>query len=333
MVTEYRGPGNGFRSFLSTMQSVTGVKAMNFSNLSGWCFARMVAPNLAIYKAVTLVGLLWVPLWLLVITIIFFLIRFCCQLCGRLLQRRYLKVYMAMTLYLSLTRITSMCLTPFQCFNADRPRHLLDTRIVCDGDHSTWQWIGVAGFIIYSCGIPLGFLGLMTWSKRRDQLAIPDVQAMVAFLQSGLEPRLHQFECIFMFRKVLFLLVMYLAGESAASTVVKCYCIMAVVGLFWLIHVTFSPYANRAYFLLDKIEGASLMAVFATLIGQIGLWSSADPITLKNHPIYGQAVKLCVYVGVIGCHVLFLLLVIWGFLRRLVLKYFIWGPAQRFLGQ
>jgi len=61
MVTEYRGPGKGFRSFLSTMQSVTGVNAMNFSNLSGWCFARMVAPNLAIYKAVTLVGLLWVP--------------------------------------------------------------------------------------------------------------------------------------------------------------------------------------------------------------------------------------------------------------------------------
>jgi len=55
MVTEYRGPGNGFRSFLSTMQSVTGVNAMNFSNLSGWCFARMVAPNLAIYKAGTLV--------------------------------------------------------------------------------------------------------------------------------------------------------------------------------------------------------------------------------------------------------------------------------------
>jgi len=172
-----------------------------------------------------------------------------------------------------------MCLTPFQCFNADRPRHLLDTRIVCDGDHSTWQWIGVAGFIIYSCGIPLGFLGLMTWSKRRDQLAIPDVQAMVAFLQSGLEPRLHQFECIFMFRKVLFLLILYLVGESAASKIARCYCLMAVAGLFLLIHVTFSPYDNWAYFLLDKIEGASLMAVFATLIGQIGLWSAADPIT------------------------------------------------------
>jgi len=335
-LTEYDGmPGaDSCKRFLRTFQIIVGLTSLDFSNLSAWCFTKHAAPRIAVYKAATLIGILWIPLWLLMDLLFFFAVKWIYLFMGWVPpQRRFLKALIAMTLYVSLSRIPSLLLIPFRCYEADESRHLLDTNVKCDTqDHQLWQGIGFAGFMIFSAGIPLFFLRLMFHYKRRDEMNEPDVQAMLGFLQSGLEPQLHYFECIFMCRKALFHLVQYLPGHSIKSQVVQCYALMVISGFFLIIHIQYRPYDNRAYFLLDKIEGASVLAIFLTVAGQIGLWSTDREDIREQHPLFRRAVVVFVYGAVLGCHALFIIYVFWGCLRQSVVRWCTCWPIQWFLG-
>merc|ERR1719353_428525 len=156
---------------------------------------------------------------------------------------------------------------------------MMDTTLDCQSsEHYFWSLLGLSGFVFYSLGIPLAVGALLWRYKKTDSLQKKKTINTLGFLYSGFEPQHYYFEAVFMLRKVLYQLVILIpplaASKMEDDKLIKCMSMLVLAVIFLAIHMTCEPYDNRAYFTLDRIEGAALWAVLVTLLVQTWLYIS-----------------------------------------------------------
>lgn len=266
--------------WFSLMQVVFGVIPSEPASLAAACLFRRVAPGLGASRAATLLGIFMMPIFLLAVLCGFYLCKAICSFRGRPHPKRSaLVTVLVITVFVIHPRVTRLCLQTFVCRYFDVPRLLEQTDILCESsEHIGWQVVGFFGFLICSCGVPIG-LGLMlrTHSKA-NTLYEAETISMLGFLFNGFEETQYYTESWFMLRKALFQAVVLIPGLSATdpgtSAAVQNTSLLALSIACLALHMASEPFDNRGYCALDHIETAMLWAVVVTCLAQTWLYVS-----------------------------------------------------------
>jgi len=180
---------------------------------------------------------------------------------------------------------------------------------------------GGAGIIVFSFGIPLALILLLRRLNSRDSLRHASVARMLGFLSAGFEPRYYYFESFYMIRKLLFQIIPvagWLKGRDANATGrLQNGAAAFLAAISCSFHLAFTPYDNRGYFILDRIEQASLQAVIITAFVQ--LWALDTEDALEEYdPTYKTLSSVVLSLIVIWTHLRFWFMVSWGVVRKFV---------------
>jgi len=280
--TNFRFPielGSTVAEATSLVRVMFGSESPPFARHAAECFAQYFTDP---YKFHVILGLIWVPLWVVFLSVLFSIVWLYQKRSGKKQMRRSrLQTLLVVNLFVIHPRNTELLLTVFRCGDFDKPRLLMDTSIDCQSDsHRSWQIKGMVGYVIYSLGIPLGVFLLLQHYRSADKLFRKKTINTLGFLYSGFEPQYYYFEAIFMCRKVLYqIVILYpaLAGATKEQDqTIMCLSMLVLAVIFLSIHMTCEPYDNRSYFTLDRIEAAMLWAILITLLVQAWVYISNE---------------------------------------------------------
>jgi hypothetical protein len=146
-------------------------------------------------------------------------------------------------------------------YEYDTYRHLTDINLVCyEGAHLWYSIFSIGGLILWGFGIPFSFYRKL--HKVKDYLRNPTIRRRYGFIYDGFENDMYYYESLLMVRKLAFLGgVNALPVSQDARTVI----LMFTTFCFLCMHVTMTPFDNRGYQLLDKLEASSMLAVIVSL--------------------------------------------------------------------
>jgi hypothetical protein len=173
--------------------------------------------------------------------------------------------------------VTSLFLSVFKCSDRDEVTGLkydtyrldMDMQISCMGEHLNWLGFSLAGILVWSFGIPVFFWYLLMDTQKpgsHNTLHSPSILRKFGFLYVGFESNCYYQEMIYMMRKVLFLICESFSWMSTPQrTVILLVMTCANLGM----HLTYSPYDNRAYFGLDKLETNTSACLVLLLVGRL----------------------------------------------------------------
>lgn len=172
--------------------------------------------------------------------------------------------------------VTSLFLTTFDCTEYDPTTNLpydtlrlsLNSKIDCySAEHNRWLWSSICGLLLWSFGIPaMYYVKLYRITNSSKTLRDPDSQRKFGFLYEGFDPECYYYECIFMLRKVVYLLAARLPWLAMESRTVL---LLAINFVFLVGHLTYQPLDNRAYFGLDRLETWSSITLICLLLGRV----------------------------------------------------------------
>lgn len=247
---------------------------------AGDCVLREAFPNMSIPTIHALIGLLWIPFWVFGMAAIFFVYYIAWRRLGwEPASRETLVSAILVFVFIIHPHASSFVLTAFHCDDFDVPRLVADVSIECFSDaHRLPLGLGLTGLLLIVFGVPgLLFIVLRHYAKQ-EMLRKLEVLRMVGFLYRGFEPDKWYFECVFMLRKVIYQTVIYIPGLESQNLrdqqILQC-CSLQLLAIFFLaVHLATAAYDNRNYFILDRIETASLWAIYMTVFIQTWLWLS-----------------------------------------------------------
>jgi len=322
--TDHKYPLDFGVSSFQDVFGLTGTTGGGIAQAAAHCVLDELFPGVEFFKICTIFGSFLAPLLVVIETLGYKLISLTLRISGRPGPSwRHLVGLITITLYVLLPRITGLCLMPLDCFPFDQPRLLSDTRVLCNAEeHQMWRALGVAGFAANSLGIPLIMFMLLNYYKRKDALADRHALSMLGFLYAGLEPGAYYFECIYMMRNVLVKFVVgvpfFMAKSYRDANMMSCASLSILYGLFLILHLTAGPYDNRVYFLLDRIETASLLALWGTTMLQSWLQIVSNSRRQTEPDTYMNIAEEACGVVVMLLHLRFWLIIFQSFLRELL---------------
>lgn len=284
---------------------ITHVASFRFSIKGFRCASQALIPSQRYFQVLIVCGLMWLPLWMFVLFVIFGAVRFYCKIAGWRAPNRDVLVSIAVTnLFVLHPQVTEVFLPTFMCATFDKSRMLQDTTIECNSpDHQFWVKLSISGIMCVSMGIPFFLFLLLFYHKTNGTLKDTRVVRSLGFLYAGFEPHCWYFECVLMLRRVGFPIIASVPQESELSVVVS---LLTLVVSFLAIHMALEPFDNRSYFILDRLEGASLWAILTTLV-------ATTYATVSN---VGDVAAIILCATVLIMHLRFLLLLLWGVLLR-----------------
>jgi hypothetical protein len=274
-VMDVRNPISfGFTSWLmQTVRILSGTGSPETLAQAGDCFAAWFGDP---YKVYVILGLLWVPLWVLFLYALWRLYGYVMFYRGGVeLKTKRLFSLIFVNLYILHPRITECLLVVLDCKHFDKPRLMMDSTVDCESPgHKLWQWMGMFGFVIYSLGIPLAVFLILQRFHRKGKLLKRRTMNSLGFLYMGFEPQHYSFEAFLMTRKVLYQLIILIPPLAAQTEendkLIKCISMLLFAIVFLATHMHYMPFDNRAYFALDRIEAASLWSIVISLLVQGG---------------------------------------------------------------
>jgi len=256
-------------------QDYLGVGSAAWVPESGACLIQELLPSWGVNKVLTIVGLSWFPCTAIVSTFVFLLIKALRKLVGgKNTDSRHLKTWLMVNFFLFIPRVNRLLLVNFKCQTYDTSRLSLDPSVACWGsEHSIWQTLSWCGIVVFSLGGPLFLYLLLRRLHNMQLLSTYKILRTYGFLFAGFEPDFYYFECVYIFRKLCFELVMNLPGMTSEDEEIlgriNSSSVAFVASIFFALHMACQPYDNRDYFLLDHIETASLRAILITAFLQL----------------------------------------------------------------
>jgi len=214
--------------------------------------------------------------------------------------------------------VVKMLATGITCVELDRLRLQYDLEVLCGSEHHrAWFLTSIFGLSLYGLGIPL-IMFVKLYRVRNRLLDLP-VRRIYGFLYNGFEPHCYYFEVVYMLRKVLILLSVTIPVKYARTLVVLC------LSFFFLaLHIFFNPYDNRYFFVLDRLETMSLLALNLTLqlrlfMDLLSAVETSAPFIhgIASHPLFAGVLLAAVSV----CQVYFWVLAFWTLLRHSILRH------------
>eukprot|EP00929_Paragymnodinium_shiwhaense_P012954 TRINITY_DN120824_c0_g1_i1.p1 TRINITY_DN120824_c0_g1~~TRINITY_DN120824_c0_g1_i1.p1 ORF type:complete len:1510 (-),score=379.03 TRINITY_DN120824_c0_g1_i1:430-4959(-) len=220
------------------------------------------------------------------------------------------------------TRIIHLLMVPFDCVEADPmdleggQRLVWDAEVVCGGpDYVFWRQVATLGVVFYGILLPL-FLCWIVYSLRiAGRQWHPRAQKGFGILYVGYASDRWFYELVLLLRKMAFLVVP--VSYKFVGTTLEFYTYGQAVTMslmafgFLAMHEFLRPFDNRQYYLLHRIERATLRAVVATLSLQILVWRTNDSVLFVEDwakELRNQVVTIIIDL----CHAWFWLLVLWA---------------------
>jgi len=231
------------------------------------CLLQRIAPGVPIQTSLLVVGVLFLPMWLLVVVLFFGIGSVMCYRAGFSI-RRPLIISIVISVLVVFPGMTGWLVEVTVCQTFDVRRLAWNPSISCEpGENTLWWAISYSCVLLLPFGIPVCVLFLLYRHHRRRSGARDPLR----FLYAGYDADKYYWEAVVMIRKVFFAIVV-LAPQVRAhdvdavtthSEIVVSLLIVAFV--FYALHQIHMPFDNRSYFILDRIEQASLHAIIATL--------------------------------------------------------------------
>lgn len=211
-----------------------------------------------------------------------------------------------------------LLLTPFECLDLDVLRLKSNLHVECASEEN-FRWIlwSLIGLLLYGLGTPLVLFKMLYHVS--DRLNQVDVRRSVGFLYNGFETHLYFFEPLYMFRKVLLLLI-----SVVPTRFVRMVGMFILSSSFLFIHSRCQPYDNRDYLCLDTLEFISLRALMITVAGrlifdvcrEIGPTDGSMVTSIVENPL----TDIFIVGMVVACHAWFIIFTLWCFFRHTLLK-------------
>jgi len=257
-----------------------GIGGPPFATKAGHCLAEELTGFEDAFRVYSILGFLTVPLVMMGCVAGFYMHRNYCYFLGNKPPKQSrLLTCMVIFAFVIHPLVTDLNLAAFKCHYFDQQRLVLDTTVICNSDeHRKWEIMGFIGFVLFSLGIPYATYSLLRKYKKAGKLSNRKTINTLGFLYSGFEPEYYYFESWLMVRKVMyqFVGIVIIPGMTSAQQDENrvfdnmTLLVLAITSLG--VHIYCQPYDNRSYFILDRVESASLWAVLFTLVVQIFLF-------------------------------------------------------------
>jgi hypothetical protein len=140
----------------------------------------------------------------------------------------------------------------------------------------------------------------------------------LGFLLAGYESDSYYFECVFMFRKALFVFMALVPGAASSNPqdarTIQCAALAIIATIFSAVHWTCQPFERRGMLLFGDLEGAALLAVMGTSF--LHLWLQlTEPAHAFRQPSGLSTRKTIVSFCLLLLHGRVLVLALWTLLR------------------
>eukprot|EP00929_Paragymnodinium_shiwhaense_P097231 TRINITY_DN58999_c0_g1_i1.p1 TRINITY_DN58999_c0_g1~~TRINITY_DN58999_c0_g1_i1.p1 ORF type:complete len:1755 (+),score=344.71 TRINITY_DN58999_c0_g1_i1:91-5355(+) len=310
---------------LTYLASLHGLSAIRYGHLASECALHMLAPNVAFWQGLLFVALLFAPVWLAGWAVVFGAVQAVRRYCLKTDKPNllsYLIMFCIVTLFVVQPVVAEASLLVLSCKLFDKWRMLADTEVVCYDDyHTKWMVLGLSWFVLLPVAVPCFFLAILVHFKQRAQKVgqfwDPETVQRLGFLYSGFAPHAYFYEPINMLRKALVQLIVSYNTYSERAAIE----LLIVVSVFFLVQIRAQPYDNRGRGILNRIELASLAAVFTTV--QLQCWFSAcrHALLLEGEGTQ-RGLQILLGLVILYMHGRVFFLAAWGFgLRRLAKAY------------
>ncbi|CAJ1373138.1 unnamed protein product [Effrenium voratum] len=309
-------------SGFEVVQDYLGFGSAGWMPVAGSCLIEQLLPGFGVHTVVTLVGLAWFPATAITSTLGFVLVRLVRRLMGwGGLDLRHLQTWLMVNFFLYLPRVNRLLIVNFGCQTFDTSRLTMDPRVSCwSQEHVVWQMLSWGGLFVFSVGGPLLLYMVLRRLYKSEVLGSYRVLKTYGFLFAGFEPSFYYFECIYMFRKLCFELVMTLPGMTSEDQAIlgriNNSSVAFVASVFFGLHMACQPYDNRDYFILDRIETASLRAILITAFLQLWCLDTNDADGILHVPVLREVRNLFCTAAIVLLHLYFLWLVFYALARR-----------------
>jgi len=231
------------------------------------CLLQRIAPSVPIHVSLLVVGVLWLPMWLLAVFLFFGIGSVMVHRAGFSI-RRPLIISIVVNVLVVFPAMTGWLVEVTECRPFDVPRLAWNPSVSCEGGADTLWWaIGYSCVLLLPFGIPVGVFFLL-YNHHRRRSGVHDT---LRFLYAGYDTDKYYWEAVIMVRKVFFAIIVLApqvrAQEFDSVTVHRAIVasLLIVAIFFYALHQIHMPFDNRSYFILDRIEQASLHAIIVTL--------------------------------------------------------------------
>lgn len=280
-----------------------------------FCMLEKLAPSLSVYESWTVLGLFITPLILIVD---YFYVKIwnaakgCMQRCFGLRVPDEMFTSLAIVhCFMLHSMVLRLVLVIFQCAQFDQLRLLWDPNLVCTSFRSeSFRVFSIISLAVWCGGVPLFFDAKLRMFRRDNKLDKLKIVRTWGFLYNGFHPKCYYFEIWYMYRKVLYVVILLIDPLQPAVPPAYGAAVMWMIGIGLIamqINHTYRPYDLRRYKFLQRIEDALHWAVLVTLGAQYMLWTMDTifkvPSSIRN--------KGCFGVALLG-NVIFLLFVLMG---------------------
>lgn len=314
--------GSGVVDTLQSVQDYLGLTSSAWVPLSGPCLIQYFLPTWHVHQILCLVGMFWFPATVVLSILGFYiirLVRMAMGLKGPSIHR--LKTWLVINVFLCVTRVNQLLMVTFGCQTYDTSRLNLNTQIDCWSDeHVLWQLLSWSGILIFSIGGPFFLYRLLRNYEKQDLLLNGRVSKTYGFLYAGFDNKCYYFECLYMFRKLCFELMTRIPGmtsdDEAILGRIQNSSLAFVASIFFAVHMYFQPYDNRGYFILDRIETASLRAILVTAFLQLWCIITNDADVAVGNPTFVLVRNWACTAIIVYMHLRFFWIVTWGLGRR-----------------
>lgn len=287
------------------------------------------APHVDYYKVEVVVSFLWLPSTIIGGFILLKVYNFVARLRKYPpMRREFLVCWVSINVFIFLPRIARMLIRPWECGHFDTFRNFWNTNTICapsDNIFQTWVIVSAVGLIVFCVGMPLAYYFVLKRYKTTSRIDDKDVCQMLGFFFGGYEPHFYYFECIHIVRRVLFVTVVHIPGlgaENYTDTFRTRAVTLAIIAIFFYgLHQACAPYDNRGYFILDRIETASLQAITITVLLQVWVLNTDKAESILESGSAKSARDTCVAIIIALSHLRFLAFVLWGLCRSFCLHW------------
>jgi len=186
-----------------------------------------------------------------------------------------------LTVYMLHPMVTSLALSILDCSDFDedtqmkRPSGLqIDTYVDCEGsEYQLWSALSYLSLLLWSVGTPAVLYYVLRRTASTTGLHDNTAFRRYGFLYQGFEEDCCNYETVYMVRRVIYL---WTAAIPWLSVNLRTVLLLALNLMFFVLHLNYQPYDDRAYKGLDNLDTWSYYALISCLVGRLFQLVSED---------------------------------------------------------
>eukprot|EP00931_Biecheleriopsis_adriatica_P056672 TRINITY_DN33592_c0_g1_i1.p1 TRINITY_DN33592_c0_g1~~TRINITY_DN33592_c0_g1_i1.p1 ORF type:complete len:1490 (-),score=268.99 TRINITY_DN33592_c0_g1_i1:90-4559(-) len=314
-------------SIMNQIHDVIGGDSSGWNQLSGPCLARYIFPDFRLYKVWITISIAWFPVSALLSCIIFF----SCSLAKRIwlsgkgLPTYFLKNWLILNVFLYLPRVDELLLNSLYCeYNFDSWRISYDTSVDCQSpDALIWLGVGWSSLACITIGFPVFLIYKIQRSRSKELHRDYATVKTFGFLTAGFEHGYLYFDGLYMIRRFCFQVIPFLpfmgSGSEARDATIGNALVAFVAAVFFAAHMAFQPFDNRGYFILDRLETASLEAILVTAFVQLVCLITNTADVIERFPFARDVRNIVCTAIILFFNVRFLWMPVWFVARTWVI--------------